>query len=618
MTEEIIIKVDGKEPTDLIYDLIELVVDTNLSLPSMFSLLIQDDEDQNTGKFNYIDSDIFKIGAVVKIEISTDEIPLESSKVKAELITGEITAIEPVFSAGGPVMLKIRGYDKSHRLTRGKKSRTFLNKKDSDIVKEIGSQSGLSVNVDITSTTYDYVMQHNMTDWDFIQYRARRIGYQIYYNDNKLNFKKIGTESSGAKPATLTWGLNLRRFEPRLSVSGQVTSTAVTGWDVKNKTAVEGQDKGTDSVAPKIGLNAKSGGAYAKKSFGDAVNYADNLLATNKSMADEIAKGAKNLAESTFIQAEGECAYGDPRLVAGKIIEVDGIGTRFSGKYHVTEAQHHYSRGEYTVSFGVSGLAPNTIHALLNNKDGLDSNRIDGVVTALVTDNNDKDKLGRVQVKFPWLPKNNGAELSSTWARLASIGAGPERGLYFLPEINDEVLVAFEHGDINFPYVVGGLWNGKDKPPQGSGEALKSQKVISRVIRSSSGHFIELNDESGKEKITIKDKSQKNIIEFDTSKKSITFTAEGDLIFDAGGKFTVTSKGDLSLSSKAGAKIESQSAMSLESKQKVALKAGPGELTLQMSGAALKGPQVEVNGSGQTTVKAGAMVQIQGAIVKIN
>lgn len=618
MTEEIIIKVDGKEPEDLMYDLIELVVDTNLSMPSMFSLLIQDDEDQKTEKFKYIDSDIFKIGAVVKIEISTDQIPLESTKVKAELITGEITAIEPVFSAGGPVMIKIRGYDKSHRLTRGKKSRTFLDKKDSDIVSDIGSQSGLSVNVDSTNTMYEYIMQHNMTDWDFIQYRAKRIGYQVYYNDNKLNFKKIGTESSGAKPTTLTWGLNLRRFEPRLSVIGQVTSTAVTGWDVKTKTAVEGQDKGTDSIAPKIGLNAKSGGAYAKKSFGDAVNYADNLLATNKSMADEIAKGAKNLAESTFIQAEGECAYGDPRLIAGKIIEVDGIGTRFSGKYHVTEAQHHFSRGEYTVYFGVSGLAPNTIHSLLNNKDGLDSNRIDGVVTALVTDNNDKDKLGRVQVKFPWLPKKNGAELSSTWARLASIGAGPERGLYFLPEINDEVLVAFEHGDVNFPYVVGGLWNGKDKPPQGSGEAVKSQKVVSRVIRSSSGHFIELNDESGKEKITIKDKSQKNIIEFDTSKNSITFTAKGDLIFDAGGKFTVKSQGDLSLITKAGAKIESQSAMSLESKQKVALKAGPGELTLQMSGAALKGTQVQINGSIKTEVKSGAMVQIQGAIVKIN
>lgn len=619
MTEEIKITINGQTPRNLDYDLIEVIVDTNLSMPSMFSLLIKDEEDQKTGKYTYIDSDVFKIGAKVKISITTDEIPMEASKVNGDLISGEITAIEPVFTAGGPVTLKIRGYDKAHRLTRGKKSRTFLKVKDSDLVSKIASGVGLSTNVDATNTMYEYLMQHNMTDWDFLQYRARRIGYQVYVNDEKLCFKKIGSQVSGGNPATLTWGLNLRKFEPRISVVGQFSSTTATGWDVKQKAAVVGKDTGSDNIAPKIGFTPSSGGKAAETAFTKAEDFSDTGLATTKAMADEMAKGIKNLSESTFIQAEGELAYGDPRLIAGKVVEIDGVGTRFKGKYHVTEAQHYFGHGEYTVTFGVSGLAPNTIHSLLNSNNQSNSHRIDGVVSALVTSIKDPDKLGRAQVKFPWMSKYEGAELSSTWARVASIGAGKERGIFFMPEIDDEVLVAFEQGDVNLPYIVGGLWNGKDKlPPGAGGEALKDEDVERRIIRSRSGHLIELNDENGKEKITIQDKSKNNLIEFDTSKNSITFKAKGDLIFEADGKFSVTSKGEMSLTTKAGAKIESQSAMTLESKQKVGLKAGPGELTLQMSGAALKGPQVEVNGSAQTTLKSGGIVQIQGSLVKIN
>ncbi|HSM23283.1 MAG TPA: VgrG-related protein [Anaerolineaceae bacterium] len=618
MTEKIIITIDGIKQTTLLDDLLEVVVDTSLTMPSMFSLLIHDDEDNKTSKMKYIDSDTFKIGSMVKISISTDELPFESGVVKEELITGEITAIEPIFSAGGPIMLKIRGYDKSHRLTRGKKSRTFLKKKDSDIMSQIAGEAGLSYSGDATTIVYDYLMQHNQTDWDFLLSRSRRIGYQLFFHNGKLNFLKIGSEVSGSKPGKLTWGLNLRKFEPRVSVVGQVSGTTVTGWDIKTKKEISGQEKSVVNVVPKIGLNVTSGGDYAKKSFGEAVDYADNILATTADMAKGVATGAKILAESTFIQAQGECAFGDPRLIAGKMIEVDGIGTRFSGKYHVTEAQHEFSAGTYTVTFGVSGLAPNTIHSLLSRKDALDSNRIDGVVTALVTNLEDPDKLGRVQVKFPWLPKDKSAELSSTWARIASIGAGNDRGIFILPEINDEVLVAFEHGDMNFPYVVGSLWNGKDKPPLNHSSATSNKEVNNRIIKSRSGHVIELNDEKGKEKIIIKDKSEKNIIEFDTKNKSITFKAEGDLIFESGGKFNITSTGDFSVKSKAKASLESQSAMSLESKQKATMKAGQSELALQMTGSSLKGTQIEINGTAKTEVKSGAMVQIQGAIVKIN
>ena len=463
MAEEFVIKINGQPCDSELHDnLIEVVVDTNLFLPSMFSILVQDDPDPNSGKMKYIDADTFKVGAAVKIEAKTDEVP-----AGAVLIDGEITAIEPVFSAGGPVLLRVRGYDRSHRLTRGKQTRTFVKMKDSDLVNQIAGEAGLSVDVDATSITYEYIMQYNQTDWEFLWSRARRLGYQIHTEERKLYFKKPEFTLSGSAPAKLTWGDNLRRFEPRLSLMGQISKVVTTGWDPDTKNAIVGSDTGAKKIVPEIGLGESSGGAVAGKAFGTASGYIADIPLQGQSQADAIASGMMTRAESTFIQAEGECAYGDPRLLAGRMVEVDGVGTRFSGKYHVTEARHEYSRGAYTVYFGVTGQAPNTMHHLLNGGETCDTNRINGVVTAVVTDLNDEEKLGRVKVKFPWLPKDGNAEVSSTWARLAVPSGGKERGFFFTPEVDDEVLVIFEHGDVNFPYIVGALWNKKDKPPAG-------------------------------------------------------------------------------------------------------------------------------------------------------
>jgi uncharacterized protein involved in type VI secretion and phage assembly len=153
--------------------------------------------------------------------------------------------------------------------------------------------------------------------------------------------------------------------------------------------------------------------------------------------------------------------------------------------------------------------------------------RIYGVVVGVVTNNsNDPDGIGgRVKVKFPWLSGEN----ESAWARVAAPMAGKQRGAYFLPEVEDEVLVVFEHGDMRFPYVLGALWNGKDAPPVTNDDGKNNV----RMIKSRSGHVIKLNDEDGKETIEIVDKSQKNSIVIDTSKNTITVTTDKDITLSA-------------------------------------------------------------------------------------
>ena len=164
-----------------------------------------------------------------------------------------------------------------------------------------------------------------------------------------------------------------------------------------------------------------------------------------------------------------------------------------------------------------------------------DDGRITGVVICIVTNNNDPDRLGRVKVRFPWLSTST----ESHWARVATPMAGNGRGLYFLPEVDDEVLVLFERGDVRFPFVIGALWNGKDQAPAGNSDG----KNALRVIKSRSGHLIRFDDSEKAQKIEIIDAKSTNRIVIDTKNDTVTITADKNIVLEA-------PKGDICLRAK--------------------------------------------------------------------
>jgi phage baseplate assembly protein V len=197
--------------------------------------------------------------------------------------------------------------------------------------------------------------------------------------------------------------------------------------------------------------------------------------------------------------------------------------------------------------------------------------RFSGVAIAIVTNNKDPDGLGRVKVKLPWL----GDQVESDWARVVTAMAGAGRGLYCLPEVDDEVLVAFEQGRPDSLYVLGGLWNGKDKPPETNADGKNNV----RALKSRSGHVIRLTDTQGEEKIEIIDKTGKNSIVISAKDKTVTITADADI--------TVKStSGKLKLAGN-GVEITSQAAVKIEASQNLDLKAGP-----QLN---IKGGMVNIN-----------------------
>ncbi len=196
-----------------------------------------------------------------------------------------------------------------------------------------------------------------------------------------------------------------------------------------------------------------------------------------------------------------------------------------------------------------------SITDILELKNRSDS-RIYGVVVGIVTNNKDTEKLGRVKIKIPRLS----GEDESNWARVISFMAGKERGAFFLPEIDDEVLVAFEYGDINMPYVIGSLWNGKDVPPENNSDG----KNNIRMIRSRSGHVITLDDSDGSEQIKIMDKTQKNMIIIDAKNNTISITSDKDIELSApNGKVTIEAM-DIETKSTASTKIEATSGVDVK------------------------------------------------------
>lgn len=583
---QVTIKVQGTTlPSSTMNELETVEIESSLYMPSMFVLRFHDDE------FTLIDSNTFKLGNEVEVQLDDYDGQL------ATVIKGEITSLEPDYTDDAQMTVAIFGYDRSHRLNRGTKSTTYLNSSDSDIVQRLAQQAGLTASVTATSVVRDHVVQDNQSDLAFLQELARLNEYLFYVDDQKrLQFHPLSHKRQGTPP-TLEWGQNLHSFQPRASLAGQVDEVSVQGWDAKQKKVITGTAKTARNSSPAIGIGG-TGGSLAKTAFGAASRLDVRLPIKDASAADKLAQAILDRVNGEFVEAVGE-AMGHPAILAGCEVELKNLGTRFSGKYRITSAYHAYSKGDYRTEFRIEGTHPRSMFEAGGTDPQTElTRRWYGVMPALVTNLNDPDNMGRVKVKYAWLND----QMESDWVRVASVGAGAERGLQWLPEINDEVLVAFGNGDFNQPYIIGGLWSSTDKMPEPQSNAVADGKVEVRTIKTRAGHIIRLTDKSGEEKIEIIDSKQNTLLIMDTQNKKITLQSMGDIVLT--GKANITAEADSNVEIKAksnitveatsGATIKSTSNMTVQSSANLDVKA-TGILNLEGSAVNIKGQMVKIN-----------------------
>ena len=497
------------------------------------------------------------------------------------LIEGEITALEPDFAEGMVASLVVRGYDKSHRLYRDTKSIAHLNKKDSDLAEEIARTHKLKSQVDATTTVYDHIFQDNLSDLSFLMRRAWRIGYECFVSEDTLYFRKPPTEEASL---SLTWGDDLISFRPSLNLAEQVDEVIVKGWDMEKQMTIVGRGpKG--KLYPQIG-EEKDGTTWAQ-SFEAGKHIIVNESVLNQAEADILAAARLDEISGTFGSAEGE-VFRRPDIQAGRMVEFKNLGKRFSGTYLITRATHTYTPEGFRTIVQVLGSRTGTLLEELTHakpqKQWL------GVVVAVVTNTDDDDNLGRVKVKYPWMAD----DAESDWARLAILGGGPEAGFAAIPAVGDEVLVVFAHGDFNQPYVLGGLWNGKNKLPPETRKASKGEKPLIREWRSHSGHFIAMHDNADK-KIQIKT-ARGYTVTLDDKNKNIAITGPGNLKINMNNEIVIESGANLSIKAGGDMTLEARNVLNLKGRQ-VNLEA--------KNEATMKGINVEIDGSIMTEVKGG-------------
>ncbi len=466
------VKVNGTDLAPELYDSILMVkVEESVQLPDRFELRFSDPT------FELFDRNLFGMGAEVEIAFRAD-------RDMTVVTRGEVTAvaIEPA-SEGHHLVLT--GLDVTHRLHRGPRSRTFIEMTDADIAAQIAREHGLDTDIDSTREVRPYVLQSSQSDFVFLSDRAAQIGFELWITDRTLHFKPRPRASSS--PPDLEYGENLNTFRVRFSSAERCDEVVVRGWDPVAKQAIEGRSDNVDT-----GCTAPASDqieAESRRAFGNVTRSAGQFPVATQAAADALARSLLHRASGGAVVARGE-AIGDPRLAAGAEVEISGVGQRLSGTYRISSVEHMYGSGTaYRTRFVCGGKEPAALSDLLGGGgSGLAGRKGWGsLVLAQITNVDDPDRLGRVKAKFVDLDQSE-----STWAWVAAPGAGPDRGVQWLPEVGDMVIIGFEHDDKQRPVVLGGLWNRDDQPPEPA--AVVDGSVAHRIQKSRNGHVLEFVD----------------------------------------------------------------------------------------------------------------------------
>lgn len=463
--------------------------ENNADLADMFTVTLANPDNQLS------DLAIFDLGKKVEIRMGY------GSELE-EMMWGEVTSVEPAYPEGGAPTVTITGYDRSYRLRHNQPDRApwqYVN--DSIIAAQIAVEAGLIPVVDPSPFFHEEIVQTG-SDFAFLMERARANYFDVYVRFDRLYFRLPRPQTQAT---VLEWGKSLSSFSPRLSSASMAGLQVVRGYDEQLAQAVvafvTSLDLSPENIVERLGSSALD----LLVSLGRRVERTEN-----PSSVFDAATFAKSILQQILdgmYEGSGTC-IGIPGLRANDMVEIRGAGERFSGMYRLSKVTHTVDDSGYRTSFEVTQKGSSSLLSLLR-KSTVDApapdkrERFFGVVVAKVVNNVDLEGRGRVKVQYPWFSD----KVISPWARVTTPMAGASRGVYFLPDIGDEVLVAFQHGDFNKPIVVGGLWNGPNPPPAQNLDGLNRV----RMIKTKAGHTITLDDTLGKETVEIKDKSGSRI-----------------------------------------------------------------------------------------------------------
>jgi type VI secretion system secreted protein VgrG len=446
------------------------------------------------------DDSLKHIGQVFKMELSNNA--NESSNFK-----GIITSVRAIGSnqSGQGQIIIFEGYSPTILLENGPTSHAYTNMSLSDIINKAcqgpaANLLKLSVNPQ-NNSKLPYIVQYNENAFEFVNRIARRFGEWLYYN----GYEMVVGEASNNQ-INLIYGSDLQSFDYVMQ-SASVLRQFTGHTYMTNQT----QEINTKSINPGIDGAGKQVYNASSKTWqapqGPILFHFDEEDSIKKHL-DDVAKISVEAAAANCIIFNGSSR--NPSLFPGANIKITGVDKHDYGEYIVIAVNHHYSiGGNYQNTFSA---IPSDVKASPYTNPGL-MPRCESQ-TGTVDNNNDPEGMGRVKVRLYWQK-----DTVTPWIRIAMPYTGSDKGMYFVPETGEEVMVGFEGGNAEMPYVIGSFYHGKAKP-----DSFKNNKNDIKAIRTRSGHTVEFKDTDGEESITISDKNG-NIIKLDTAGSNITITA---------------------------------------------------------------------------------------------
>lgn len=562
------ILIEGEELSKT-YQVRSIVVHNEVNRIPMAQLIIVDGEAASRD-FKLSNEDLFIPGK--KIEISAGYHSDEETIYKGIVIKHSIKIKD------GNSCLIIECKDESVKLTIGRKSKYFYDSKDSEIFEQIIGEYGLENDVEATNFSHPEIVQYNTSDWDFIVSRAQGNGKLCFVENGKITIKKPELTSESLE--TITFGATMLDFDAEIDARNQFKKISSYGWSYADQEIVE-----IEAADPSVSLN----GNLSSSDIAQTIELGNLELRHGGSMTEVELQDwadAKQLFQQ-LSKIRGRVKFqGIPAVKPNTIITLEGVGERFNGKAYVTGVFHEISEGNWTVDaqFGINpewfsetyDIDAPSAAGLIPAIKGLHI----GIVTQLQDDPDGED---RILVKIPII----NSEEQGIWCRVAALDAGENRGSFFRPEIEDEVIVGFINEDPKNAVVLGMLNSSAKPAPIVASDDNHQKGFVTRsemkLIFDDEKKSIKVETPAGK-KMTLDEDAGVIVIE-DENSNVITLDSNG-IKMESGKDIEIKATGDV--------KIEG--------------------VNVNISASA----QLKAEGSGGIELSSGATAVLKGSIVQIN
>lgn len=468
--------------------------------------------------------------------------------------------------------------DKAVKLTVGRKSKYYYQSKDSDILEEIISTYNLEASVEATNTEHQEVVQYRLADWDFCVTRAQANGKVCLIDDGTLAIKTPALNDS--EKHSLVYGANILDFDAEIDARNQYQQVASSGWDCANQEVIEKEEDISE-----ITLNGNINSADLASVIGLQKLEVNDVSIHSDAGLQDWANARSYFAQLAKIR--GRIKFqGVADVKPDTTLNLSGVGDRFNGKVYVSAVRHQISEGNWTID-AQFGINPEWFSESIEINETPASGlwgAIQGLHIAIVSQlSDDPDGEMRVKVRMPMIDNQE----EGVWARVVSPDAGSNRGIFFRPELDDEVIVGFLNSNPNAPVILGMLHSSAKPSPLEPSEDNHEKGIFTRsemkFVFDDDKKAVVLETPSGK-KITVDEDAGVIQLE-DENSNVITMNADG-VVIESASDLTLTASGDVSIEG----------------------------TNVQLTANA----EFKAEGSAGSKLESGGTTEIKGAIVNIN